>query len=81
MYWTKTSTSLPLFGEQTIGGHSVVMYADTDQDESTRQVAYVCATIEQTAAPPDQGDAIEHFGVLPSRCFHATKTSMPISHN
>eukprot|EP01051_Picozoa_sp_SAG22_P007390 SAG22_NODE_519_length_9510_cov_6.192222_4_plen_281_part_00 len=63
MYWTKTTNTLPLFGEQTIGGHSVVIYTDFDE----REDAYACATIEQTAAPPDQGDAIEHFGVLPSR--------------
>ena len=52
MHDTHVVSSLPLFGEQSIGGHSVLV-------KDAQGHGWACAPIDQLANPPDQGAAFE----------------------
>ena len=60
--------TLPLFGEQTVGGKVIVV-------KNAQGQQWACAPVQQLLNPPDQGAAMEHFGVPESARVDIPKCS------
>ena len=68
MHYTRNVATLPLFGEQTVGGKVIVV-------KNAQGQQWACAPVQQLLNPPDQGAAMEHFGVPESARVDIPKCS------